>query len=139
MVKRMVDYVVLVSDDLDFVEVLKEARLRCLKMMVVGDSNDGALKRTADVSFSWQEIMMGKAKKEAVSVIGWWKDRDVFKRLEWTYDPEVEKKLYYSEVESDDSDGFFSGKDDKEDVGASVLKKDASAWWKLNSRSDFES
>ncbi|KAK4337652.1 hypothetical protein RND71_042139 [Anisodus tanguticus] len=130
--KRMVDYVVLVSDDSDFVEVLKEARLRCLKTVVVGDSNDGALKRTADAAFSWQEIMMGKAKKEAVSVVGRWKDRDVLKRLEWTYDPEVEKKMYYSEVESDDSDGFFSGEDDKEDVGASLLKEDAGAWWKLD-------
>uniref|UniRef100_A0A0V0HL98 Putative ovule protein n=1 Tax=Solanum chacoense TaxID=4108 RepID=A0A0V0HL98_SOLCH len=136
--KRMVDYVVLVSDDSDFVEVLKEARLRCLKTVVVGDSNDGALKRTADAAFSWQEIMMGKAKKEAVSVVGRWKDRDVLKRLEWTYDPEVEKKLYYSEVESDDSDGIFSGEDDKEDVGASILKEDAHAWWKLDSRSGHD-
>lgn len=133
--KRMVDYVVLVSDDSDFVEVLKEARLRCLKTVVVGDSNDGALKRTADAAFSWQEIMMGKAKKEAVSVVRRWKDRDVLKRLEWTYDAEVEKKLYYSEVESDDSDGIFSGEDDKVDVGASILKEDAGAWWKLDSRS----
>ncbi|XP_049380693.1 uncharacterized protein LOC125845264 [Solanum stenotomum] len=136
--KRMVDYVVLVSDDSDFVEVLKEARLRCLKTVVVGDSNDGALKRTADAAFSWQEIMMGKAKKEAVSVVGRWKDRDVLKRLEWTYDPEVEKKLYYSEVESDDSDGIFSGEDDKEDIGASILKEDAHEWWKLDSRSGHE-
>lgn len=133
--KRMVEYVVLVSDDSDFVEVLNEARLRCLKTVVVGDSNDGALKRVADAAFSWQEIMMGKAKKEAVSVVGRWKDRDVMKRLEWTYDPEVEKKMYYSEIESDDSDGFASGEDDKEDVGASVLKEDAGAWWKLDSRS----
>uniref|UniRef100_A0A3Q7JHR4 C2H2-type domain-containing protein n=1 Tax=Solanum lycopersicum TaxID=4081 RepID=A0A3Q7JHR4_SOLLC len=113
------------------------ARLRCLKTVVVGDSNDGALKRTADAAFSWQEIMMGKAKKEAVSVVGRWKDRDVLKRLEWTYDPEVEKKLYYSEVESDDSDGIFSG-EDKEDVDASISKEDAHAWWKLDSRSGHD-
>lgn len=137
--KRMVDYVVLVSDDCDFVEVLKEARLRCLKTVVVGDSNDGALKRIADAAFSWQEIMMGKAKKEAVSVVGRWKDRDVLRRLEWTYDPEVEKKLYYSEVKSDDSDGIFSGDDDKEvDVGASILKEDGRAWWKLDSHSGHD-
>uniref|UniRef100_A0A0V0GPW8 Putative ovule protein n=1 Tax=Solanum chacoense TaxID=4108 RepID=A0A0V0GPW8_SOLCH len=61
-----------------------------------------------------------------------------FERLEWTYDPEVEKKLYYSEVESDDSDGIFSGEDDKEDVGASILKEDAHAWWKLDSRSGHD-
>ena len=43
-------------------DVLKEAKLRCLKT-VVGDVNDGALKRVADAGFSWSEILMGKAKK----------------------------------------------------------------------------
>ncbi|KAM0070201.1 putative transcription factor C2H2 family [Helianthus debilis subsp. tardiflorus] len=66
--KRQMECLILVSDDSDFVEVIKEARLRCLKMVVVGDSNDGALKRVSDAAFSWEEIIMGKAKKEAVSV-----------------------------------------------------------------------
>lgn len=35
---------------------------------------------------------MGKARKEAVSVVGKWKDREVLKRLEWTDYPEVGKK-----------------------------------------------
>lgn len=35
---------------------------------------------------------MGKARKEAVSVVGKWKERDVLKRLEWTHNPKVEKK-----------------------------------------------
>ncbi|KAG6401831.1 hypothetical protein SASPL_138699 [Salvia splendens] len=86
--RRMVECLVLVSDDSDFVEVLKEARMRCLKTVVVGDISDGALKRTADAAFSWQEIMIGKAKKEAVLVVGKWKDRNVLQKLEWTYDPE---------------------------------------------------
>ncbi|KAF3450467.1 hypothetical protein FNV43_RR06550 [Rhamnella rubrinervis] len=35
--------------------------------------------RTADAGFSWKEIMLKKAKKEAVSVVGKWKDRDVWR------------------------------------------------------------
>ncbi|KAA8522282.1 hypothetical protein F0562_012955 [Nyssa sinensis] len=137
--RRLFDCVVLVSDDSDFVEVLKEAKLRCLKTVVVGDSNDGALKRTADAGFSWQEIILGKAKKEAVSVVGRWKDRDVLKRLEWTYNPEVEKKLYYSDdetdVEREDSEieGFLSGKDDR------MQHEDVGAWWELGSDVDATS
>ncbi|KAH9657192.1 C2H2-type domain-containing protein [Citrus sinensis] len=90
--KRRIEYLVVVSDDSDFVEVLLEANLRCLKTVVVGDINDGALKRISYACFSWWDILMGKARKEAVSVVGKWKDGDVLKRLEWTYDPEVEKK-----------------------------------------------
>ncbi|KAK6141921.1 hypothetical protein DH2020_024336 [Rehmannia glutinosa] len=109
------------------------ARLRCLKTVVVGDCNDGSLKRTADAAFSWQEIMMGKAKKEAVSVVGKWKDRNVLKRLEWTYDPETEKKLYYNEIESEDSDidSLSSG-----EYGSLLETDNDGAWWELESRSD---
>ncbi|CAK9173159.1 unnamed protein product [Ilex paraguariensis] len=116
--KRSVECLVLVSDDSDFVEVLKVAKLRCLKTVVVGDNNDGALKRAADAAFSWQEIIMGMAKKEAVSVVGRWRDRDILRRLEWTYDDEKERNLYdYNEVvdyESKDSDieSFISGEAD---------------------------
>ncbi|KAI5342722.1 hypothetical protein L3X38_010598 [Prunus dulcis] len=58
------------------------AKLRCLKTVVMGDFGDGALKKVADSGFSWNEILIGKVKKEAVSVVGKWKDRDVLKRLE---------------------------------------------------------
>lgn len=131
--RRMVECIVLVSDDSDFVEILKEARLRCLKTVVVGDSNDGALKRTADAAFSWQEIMMGKAKKEAVSVLGRWKDRDILKRLEWSFDPETERDLFHPEVLSEDSDFecFLPGESD-----ASVSKRSNGAWWELESSNE---
>ncbi|XP_059657438.1 uncharacterized protein LOC132303988 [Cornus florida] len=138
--KRLVECVVLVSDDSDFVEVLKEAKLRCLKTVVVGDSNDGALKRTAHAGFSWQEIKIGKAKKEAVSVVGRWKDRDILKRLEWTYDPEMEKKLYDfgdeadGESENSDTEGFLSVEADD-----FMQKEDAGAWWELKSGGDVTS
>lgn len=137
--RRQVECLVLVSDDSDFTEVLKEARLRCLKTVVVGDSNDGALKRTADTGFSWQEIMMGKAKKEAVSVVGRWKDRDVLKRLEWTYDPERDRKLYGLDDEFDSEswdselEGFSSGEYDNR-----LQKEDKNAWWELGSDSDLK-
>ncbi|XP_057513977.1 uncharacterized protein LOC130795762 [Actinidia eriantha] len=136
--RRRVECLVLVSDDSDFVELLKEARLRCFKTVVVGDSSDGALKRTADAGFSWKEIMMGKAKKEAVSVVGRWKDRDVLKRLEWTYDPERDRKLYGLDDEFDaeswdtEIEGFSSGEDDK-----CLQKDDKNAWWELESDADL--
>ncbi|KAI3828622.1 hypothetical protein L1987_02729 [Smallanthus sonchifolius] len=132
--RRQMECLILVSDDSDFVEVLKEARLRCLKTVVVGDSNDGALKRVSDAAFSWQEIIMGKAKKEAVSVVGRWKDGDILKRLEWTYNYERERKLYGSCSEDDD--------DQNDDLDVSNLISDENkpdqsrAWWKLESDSD---
>ncbi|KAF2290758.1 hypothetical protein GH714_015338 [Hevea brasiliensis] len=113
--KRRAECLVLVSDDSDFVGVLKEAKLRCMKTVVVGDINDGALKRVADAGFSWQEILRGKAKKEAVSVVGRWKDQDTLKRLEWTYNPERRKGI----IDEGEADG---------------MEKDAAgAWWELNS------
>ena len=48
--------------------MINEAKMRCLKTVVIGDIDDGFLKRTADTAFSWEEILMGKAKKQAVSV-----------------------------------------------------------------------
>lgn len=127
--KRKVECVILVSDDSDFVEILREARMRCLKTIVVGDISDCALKRTANAAFSWQEIMRGKAKKEAGSVVGKWKDQNVLKRLEWTYDLKTGKNQYYSEVESECSDIEC----DSSDECGTLLPKE-SAWWQLESR-----
>lgn len=132
--KKSANCLVLVSDDSDFVEVLKEAKMRCLKTVVVGDLNDGALKRVADSAFSWGEIMMGKAKKEAVTVVGRWRDRDVLKRLEWNYDPERDRKLYGLDEEFDaeswgsEIEGFGTEEDDD-----SLCKDDGNVWWELGS------
>lgn len=123
--KKKADCLVLVSDDSDFVEVLKEAKMRCLKTVVVGDLNDGMLKRAADSAFSWSEIMRGKAKKEAVTVVGRWRDRDVLKRLEWTYDPERDRKLYGLDHEFDDETNEKDGDD--------LYKDDENVWWELGS------
>jgi uncharacterized LabA/DUF88 family protein len=130
---RRVECVVLVSDDSDFVDVIKEAKLRCLKTVVIGDiSSDGVLKRTADTAFSWEEILTGKAKKEAVSVVENWKDRDILKRLEWTYNHDVDKK----KLNLDDAVAETSGDDDIEDIFNDVdddYKDDKGAWWELDS------
>ncbi|GJZ27640.1 putative zinc finger, C2H2-like, PIN domain-like protein [Tanacetum coccineum] len=133
--KRQMDCLILVSDDSDFVEVLKEAKLRCLRTVAVGDCDEGALKRVADASYSWQDVIMGKAKKEAVSVVGRWKDRDILKRLEWTYNYDRERKLYGSCSEDDDSDvsNLVHGDDVKSKMDESR------AWWKLESDSDTAS
>ena len=79
--------------------------------------------------------MMGKAKKEAVSVLGKWKDRDVLRRLEWTYDPEVEKSL----CGGDDAD-HESVESCVEGVGDCVLMEDdeTRSWWEIDSGSDSD-
>ncbi|KAL5724578.1 hypothetical protein ACHQM5_007818 [Ranunculus cassubicifolius] len=131
MEKKLVDCLVLVSDDSDFTDVLKEARLRCLKTVVVGDDNEGLLKRCADASFTWKEIMLGKAKTEAVSVVGRWKDRDVLKRLEWTYRPE----LHISKRDVDDSDSEYDDGDVKDifEKGHQIVtRQDVRPWWELD-------
>ncbi|KAI3988528.1 hypothetical protein MKX01_026342 [Papaver californicum] len=127
------DCVVLVSDDSDFVDVFREARQRGLMTVAVGDNKDGSLKRCADMEFLWQEIMFGKTKKEAVSVMGRWKDQHVLKRLEWTYKPE-------SKEDESDVDKFeFENKDwDAEDVvskvfGDHIQKEVTKLWWELDS------
>ncbi|GAY35743.1 hypothetical protein CUMW_278730 [Citrus unshiu] len=59
-----------VSDDSDFVEVFQEATLRCLKMFVVGDMSDGALKRIVNAFFFLERFINGKViRKEVVSVV----------------------------------------------------------------------
>ncbi|XP_061338739.1 uncharacterized protein LOC133285512 [Gastrolobium bilobum] len=133
---RRVECIVLVSDDYDFVDVIKEAKLRCLKTVVIGDaSDDGVLKRTAHAAFSWEEILMGKAKKEAVSVVENWKDRDILKRLEWTYNPEVDKKKF----NADDMVSEASEDDIIEDICDEVddaYKDDKGSWWELDTDDD---
>ncbi|KAJ4949986.1 hypothetical protein NE237_026818 [Protea cynaroides] len=134
--RKLFECLVLVSDDSDFVDVLREARLRCLKTVVVGDNNDGALRRCADSGFSWKEVILGKAKKEAVSVVGRWKDREVLKRFEWTYKPELKPKVVTlddSEVESEDVNNEDIKSDENDN---SEVKEKIEPWWKLDSDDD---
>lgn len=128
--KRQVECVVLVSDDSGFAEILWEAKERCLRTVVIGDLNEGALKRVADVGYSWKEVVMGKAKKEVEKVVGKWKDRDVLKKLEWTYDPALEKEKSSCGVwdyEFDDDDGIEDGTEVE-----SVEIGDCGDWWEID-------
>ena len=132
---RQVECVVLVSDDSDFVDVIKEARQRCLKTVVIGDIDDGVLKRTADTAFSWVEILMGKAKKQAVSVVKKWKDRDILKRIDWTCNPDADEKKFNVDdtiAETSEDDNFEDTCDEVDDV----YKDDRGSWWELDSDND---
>ncbi|CAA7018608.1 unnamed protein product [Microthlaspi erraticum] len=124
--KREVECVVLVSDDSGFAEVLWEAKERCLRTVVIGDLNEGALKRVADVAYSWKEVAMGKAKKEVEKVVGKWKDRDVLKKLEWSYDPSLEKERGSCGV----SDWDYEFDHDKIENG------DGGDWWEMDNNED---
>ncbi|CAL0320410.1 unnamed protein product [Lupinus luteus] len=129
---RRIECLVLVSDDSDFINVIREAKLRCLKTVVIGDTPDGELKRTADAAFSWVEILMGKAKKEAVSVVENWKDRDILKRLEWTYNAEGDiKKFNPDDMVTEDSED--KNIEDICDEVDDAYKDDGGAWWELDS------
>ncbi|KAK9716450.1 hypothetical protein RND81_06G234400 [Saponaria officinalis] len=131
--RREVHCVVLVSDDSDFVGVLKEARERCVKTVVVGDNDEGALKRTADACFSWRDIIVGKANAQAGSVVGRWRDRDVLSRLEWSYDPEAEKEKDCGKL-SDGND--FEGVCSEGEESGDCHDDDKRPWWELESGTD---
>uniref|UniRef100_A0A7C9AV38 C2H2-type domain-containing protein n=1 Tax=Opuntia streptacantha TaxID=393608 RepID=A0A7C9AV38_OPUST len=133
---RRIQCMVLVSDDSDFVRVLQEGRERCVKTVVVGDNVDGVLKRNADASFSWKEILIGKAKKEAVSVVSRWKDCDILKRLEWSYNAEGKRDGCDRSDDSDFED--FQVEDEKleHSIGQDDIPlqmKDDRPWWELDS------
>ncbi|PQQ19918.1 hypothetical protein Pyn_18798 [Prunus yedoensis var. nudiflora] len=106
---KRAECLMLVSDDSDFVDVVMEAKLRCLKTVVVGDFGDGALKRAADSGFSWNEILIGKAKKEA------YEEQNVN-----NWDDEVD-----GESEDEEIEGIVDGVSDNSG-------KDVSGrWWEL--------
>ncbi|KAJ0965533.1 hypothetical protein J5N97_026671 [Dioscorea zingiberensis] len=112
--KGRIGCLMLVSDDAGFAGVLREARMRCLRTVVVGDEGDGVLKRCADAAFSWKEVASGRAKKDAASVVEKWKDRELLKKLEWTYRPEETKEVDCGDLEEgigdgDDEDGGDMG------------------------------
>nr|XP_011463765.1 PREDICTED: uncharacterized protein LOC101312061 [Fragaria vesca subsp. vesca]XP_011463766.1 PREDICTED: uncharacterized protein LOC101312061 [Fragaria vesca subsp. vesca]XP_011463767.1 PREDICTED: uncharacterized protein LOC101312061 [Fragaria vesca subsp. vesca]XP_011463769.1 PREDICTED: uncharacterized protein LOC101312061 [Fragaria vesca subsp. vesca] len=135
--ERRFECLVLVSDDSEFVDVVMEARRRCVKTVVVGDLGDGGLKRAADSGFLWREILLGKAKKEAVSVVRKWKDSDILKRLEWRYKPDEDRRVHRLD------DGGDGGSEDEEfesfvgGMNESCLRNDDSRkWWELDSDAD---
>jgi len=139
----------LVSDDTDFVDVLKVARARSLRTVVVGD-NAGGLKRFADAYFSWREVANGQARSEAVSTLGLWKDDDVLRQAEWSYKPKPSEAS--REEEKDDDEDFKAEElkvDDNEELEAALdnligsnatesleTRRKTKPWWKLPSDSE---
>ncbi|KAJ1703422.1 hypothetical protein LUZ63_003201 [Rhynchospora breviuscula] len=85
---RRVNCAVIVSDDLEFVSVLKEMRRKDVKSVVVGESKgDNAIKRHANVGFCWREVLAGKVKEEGPKVVSQWREKELLERLEWRYEP----------------------------------------------------
>ncbi|XP_076955116.1 uncharacterized protein LOC143629838 [Bidens hawaiensis] len=64
---RGIDWLVLVSDDSDFVEMLKRARASSLGTVVVGDW-DRALGREADLWVSWSRVENGEVTEEELVI-----------------------------------------------------------------------
>jgi hypothetical protein len=54
-----------VSDDSDFVNILRLASMRNLQTIVIGDTM--TLNRHADMSLSWDEVASGRAKRRTWS------------------------------------------------------------------------
>ncbi|KAK8967450.1 hypothetical protein KSP40_PGU010183 [Platanthera guangdongensis] len=129
--RRRVGCLVLVSKNVGFAGIIREARTRCLKTVVVGDDGDGSLKRCADSSFSWKDIVSGKAKQEAGSAVLKWKDKDLLKKLEWRNQPELDQKegklmgSEWGEMNSGDESASVEGED-------LTAKRASKPWWKLN-------
>ncbi|CAN6816961.1 unnamed protein product [Brassica oleracea var. botrytis] len=127
--RREAECLVLVSDDSGFAEVLWEAKERCLRTVVIGDLSEGKLKRVADVAYSWKEVVMGKAKKEVEKVVGKWRDGDVLKKLEWSYDPVLEKERGFC---CGDWDYGFDSDGDDDEVENGAEMGDGGDWWEMD-------
>ncbi|KAJ4799152.1 C2H2 type zinc finger protein [Rhynchospora pubera] len=86
---RRVDCAVIVSDDLEFVTVLKEMRQKNVKSVVIGESkgDNYGIKRHANVGFCWREVLAGKVKQEGPKVVSQWREKELLERLEWRHDP----------------------------------------------------
>lgn len=105
--------------------------MRCLKTVVVGDDGDGSLKRCADASLSWKDVISGKARKEASSAVLKWKDKDLLKKLEWRYQPMLEPK----EIEFKGSEWEDVGSGDESDSDGCedwMEQRVSKPWWKLD-------
>lgn len=128
--RRRIGCLVLVSDDSGFVGVLKEARMRCLMTVVIGDERDGALKRCADAAFSWKDVASGKARKHAGSAVGKWMDKGLLRSLEWRYEqPEDGKESGWDGFDGESEDGD----DGVSSESLNLAKRNGDEpWWKLD-------
>ncbi|XP_078151720.1 uncharacterized protein LOC144546994 [Carex rostrata] len=114
--QKRVKFVVIVSDDLEFVRVLIKLRRKGVRSVVIGElKGDNGIKRHGDVGFCWREVLGGKVKEEGPKVVARWKEKELLERLEWRYDPR---------------------RDDKEELltteNTGEEKAKSKPWWKLD-------
>lgn len=98
-ISRGIECICLVSDDSDFVGILKFARSRRVMTIVVGDT--GTLRGVSDCSFSWQDVATGRAVLTAHERVQRWANEDAL------------RAELHDEEEFGDGDG--DGEDDEEE------------------------
>ncbi|KAJ3707891.1 hypothetical protein LUZ61_011596 [Rhynchospora tenuis] len=112
---RRVNCAVIVSDDLEFVCVLREMKQKDVKSVVIGElKGDDGIKRHANVGFCWREVLAGKVKEEGPKVVSKWREKELLERLEWRYKPS-----------QDDAEEGLTW-----DTGEEMAKQ--KPWWKLD-------
>nr|CAD1825298.1 unnamed protein product [Ananas comosus var. bracteatus] len=121
--------VVLVSDDSGLAEVLGEARRRRLRTVVVGDEAEGPLRRSADVGFRWAEVVSGKARAAAPAMVGRWRDREMLKRLEWSFNEDEDEDE--DEIESEGFE-WDSEEEEEEEEEEGGRENGRAPWWELD-------
>ncbi|XP_024387619.1 uncharacterized protein [Physcomitrium patens] len=99
LIKHMTDYInkgletlILISDDSDFVDILRFASRRNLQTIVIGDLM--VLSKHADISFSWDEVASGRAQLAAAEAHKEWTNKAALIR-------ELEDDSYLSSEQED--------------------------------------
>jgi hypothetical protein len=104
-IHRGLECLCLVSDDSDFTNVLRLARLHRLQIIVVGETM--TLSRHADISFSWEEVATGRAMGRAQGLASEaFEDRSNEEALR--HEIQDDSDLYIAELQ-DDSDQNTGG------------------------------
>lgn len=77
-VGRGLETLILVSDDSDFINILRLANFKNLQTIVVGDTM--TLSRHAQISFSWEEVASGRAQWAAAEAHAEWSNKEMLLR-----------------------------------------------------------
>lgn len=90
--RRGLETLILISDDSDFVDILRFASRRNLQTIVIGDLM--VLSKHADISFSWDEVASGRAQLAAAEAHKEWTNKAALIR-------ELEDDSYMSSEQED--------------------------------------
>ncbi|BFI31217.1 protein MpC2H2-19 [Marchantia polymorpha subsp. ruderalis] len=121
-INRGLDCLFLVSDDSDFLEILRYAKSRRLYTVVIGDTH--ILRRAADASFLWEDVASGKALQTARDTFQRWVAEDVLREeLQNQYEDEEDEEdgVWYSDsedgylYEDGDADAYYENDANEED------------------------